>query len=667
MSIHHDWGTHYLGWAYFKNESWTFPLGEIARYTYPVGTNIGFTDSIPIMAIFFKIFAAGLPEDFQYFGIWLFMCYWLIGFYSWRLFSYFRVGIILKCVAVVLIMCNPVLVFRGMHPALCAQWLIIASFDNYFRAGSGHQETRKSNISQTALLIVSSIITPYLTAMIGIFSIIIPLKDVVTKKHLSTGKAIFYPLFAFAGVFIAWFVVGLIGGSARLASTDDFSLYTFNLNGFVNSFGSQYSHFSSGLPLYHEMQYEGFAYLGAGFVLLSVLGLVLIILGYKFVCKILMRHYLLAAVCLLMLLFAFSNKWTLSSDVVFEFDIPDFVKTIYGVFRAPGRFIWPLYYLIIISAFVFCARYLNKFACPVFFLIAIIQLYDVEPLLTIREFKPGTYDTPLNDANWINVLKPFDNVVVYPPFSFNYSMVNHMDYQDLCYLALKAGNKPITNGYTSRINITASQAYRDKINMMLYRGRVSRSSIFITIPDQLPNFNKVLSRGDFSCLSMGDFIAIISSEQKENLKSFADVNRKLERYVDSIRILSPTPQANFRQRPDLFPGDDIDMYFDTLHANELGLSVRGWAFVKGVTDNTGDVIDLVLVSKAGTKYIIPVEQQPRKDVTREKGAKNLDASGFKANLVLDQLPVGIYRAGVLIKNSQEKEFFKLTNKTIKVE
>ena len=67
MSALHDWGTHYLGWHFFKNEPWQFPLGNISNYFAPLGTNVGFTDSIPLLAIFFKLFSAILPENFQYF------------------------------------------------------------------------------------------------------------------------------------------------------------------------------------------------------------------------------------------------------------------------------------------------------------------------------------------------------------------------------------------------------------------------------------------------------------------------------------------------------------------------------------------------------------------------------------------------------------------------
>ena len=82
LSVYHDWGQHYLGWAYYRNEPWTFPLENIDKLYYPVGTNVGLMDSIPLMAFIFKIFSPILPENFQYLGIWLFLCHYMVAFYA---------------------------------------------------------------------------------------------------------------------------------------------------------------------------------------------------------------------------------------------------------------------------------------------------------------------------------------------------------------------------------------------------------------------------------------------------------------------------------------------------------------------------------------------------------------------------------------------------------
>src|SRR5260221_5486895 len=126
MTVMHDWGTHYLGWYFYKNEPWHFPIGAGSNYFYPIGTNVGITDSIPLLAIFFKLFKPVLPEDFQYFGLWLFLCHLLSAYFTIRLFGLFKIKKIYTFIAVLFIVSNPVLVFRGLHPALCAQWLLIA-------------------------------------------------------------------------------------------------------------------------------------------------------------------------------------------------------------------------------------------------------------------------------------------------------------------------------------------------------------------------------------------------------------------------------------------------------------------------------------------------------------------------------------------------------------
>ncbi|MEE9407539.1 MAG: DUF6311 domain-containing protein [Polaribacter sp.] len=82
LSARHDWGQHYLGWAYFRKEDWSFPLGTINDFYYPISTNIGFTDSIPLFALPFKLFSSILPEDFQYIGLWLFLCFFLTSYFT---------------------------------------------------------------------------------------------------------------------------------------------------------------------------------------------------------------------------------------------------------------------------------------------------------------------------------------------------------------------------------------------------------------------------------------------------------------------------------------------------------------------------------------------------------------------------------------------------------
>src|SRR5690606_13942622 len=131
MSARHDWGQHYLGWALYRNEPWTFPLGSIEAICYPSGTNVGYMDSNPLLAFIFKIFSFALPEDFQYLGAWLFFCYLMTAYYTVKILKLYSINTVYIVLAALLIVFNPVLVYRVMHPALCAHWLILAGIYLY--------------------------------------------------------------------------------------------------------------------------------------------------------------------------------------------------------------------------------------------------------------------------------------------------------------------------------------------------------------------------------------------------------------------------------------------------------------------------------------------------------------------------------------------------------
>ena len=60
--LYEDWALtksdlmqHYSGWKAFRNESWHFPIGLLNSVSYPTYISIIYTDSIPLLAVFFKL------------------------------------------------------------------------------------------------------------------------------------------------------------------------------------------------------------------------------------------------------------------------------------------------------------------------------------------------------------------------------------------------------------------------------------------------------------------------------------------------------------------------------------------------------------------------------------------------------------------------------------
>ena len=48
-----DWRIHFLGWHLFRAGPWELPLGATPLLRAPVGSSVGLTDSIPILAALF--------------------------------------------------------------------------------------------------------------------------------------------------------------------------------------------------------------------------------------------------------------------------------------------------------------------------------------------------------------------------------------------------------------------------------------------------------------------------------------------------------------------------------------------------------------------------------------------------------------------------------------
>ena len=73
---------HYVGWEAFRVADWSFPLGLTNVVSYPLDISVIYTDSVPLLAIFFKLISFMLPKSFQYMGLYGLLCFILQGILS---------------------------------------------------------------------------------------------------------------------------------------------------------------------------------------------------------------------------------------------------------------------------------------------------------------------------------------------------------------------------------------------------------------------------------------------------------------------------------------------------------------------------------------------------------------------------------------------------------
>jgi hypothetical protein len=656
MEAHHDWGTHYLGWAFYRDAPWSFPLGYVPDYCYPSGTNIGLTDSIVLPALLLKPFSGLLPEDFQYLGFWLLACHMLTAHYTIRILNLYNAKTIYVILGAVFVAINPVLFFRGIHPSLCIHGFILASIYYYLKPATA-VTVGAINRAQVWLALIASLISPYIWLMIIGFNFILPLKHWYYEKRLGWKKALVYPAIAVVGSVLLWIIVGIISfGSGGLEVDNSYGLYSFNLNSFYNPSG--FSMFLPEIPwLRPTHQYEGFMYLGLGLMIFSVIAIVLFGISKKSPGIIKNNKHLLLLIILtiVLALFAITNIVSIDDKVLFEYWVPNFIARIGSIFRASARFMWVLYYLFFAFVLVIFvkAKFPDWIKMPVLVLVVLLQAYDLKPLYTFRQLNYGSYDSPLDERKWDAIVPHYDRIVTYPPFGF--TLLNNMDYQDFCFLALK-NRKAITMGYSARVDVKQYAEYTESLTDKISYADLSEDELYITTPQNLDAFGAVIRKADIQMDYIDGYYLFY--HKKRGIRGLRK-DPAIQRQMDSIKTAySKSSQTQFIKVIDLpdFPKKDIKYNIEDLYINNNFVKISGWAFITGKTNNKGDILYITLSDKDKTQ-IAEATQMVREDITQGFGAEYLADSGFSASVFANNIERKNYTIGIAIKSPDDKWTF----------
>jgi len=677
MTALHDWGTHYLGWLYYKNEPWRFPIGSITNYFYPIGTNVGLTDSIPLFAIFFKIFAGILPENFQYFGIWLFLCHLLGAYFTIRLFLLLKVNHIITFIAVILIVANPVLIHRGMHPALCAHWLILASI--YLYCLDPKIITLKKILThQFVLLILSALINPYMCLMVFGFTVALSARHSFFDKILSKKYFFAYNAASIIVLLMTWYLVGILSFNSgeNLSVEGSYGLYSLNLNSLYNSSG--WSNYLPGLKQISWHQYEGFMYLGLGMLLL--LAFLFLYFFCSFLAKLIWKNQQefpfqlnkkwlipLVAMVAVFTLFAITHVVSLNDKILLKVPLPSILIKLGETFRASGRFFWIPYYLIILFAIVAIARIRIHIIAKISILaiILFIQLKDTWRLINMYKLSYGAYHTPLNDNNWQNLIKEYKEIALYPPFEGTY--LTKLDYQYFCFLAAKDA-KPINTGYVARADYRSMDKYRDSLESNIQNGNLSPTTLYITTAANLNYFSPSLQSNNWGISSLDNYYFIYDRNAKnEKLLSLINkINENNKERLDSVnKIINKRTLFTETGKPVNKGKESIQYFIEKMNVAEKYISIAGWGFVNNTNNNKGDSVFITLTND-NISYIAAASLQDRPDITSHFKKSYLNDAGFKTIAYFDDLPKGNYQLGVAIKNIQGEFIHQFTDRTVKV-
>ncbi len=410
---HGDLTQHYLGWCFYRRGEWTFPVGLTDNLAYPSYTSVIFTDSIPGLAVFFKLLSPVLPETFQYFGWWGLASFALQGFFAVKILREVSVGKMQALIGSVFFVISPIVIERMFrHTALGGHWMILAAVYLYIRHDKDYQNLKKTVICWGILGGLTAAVHLYFLPMCGAFLCGYMLCSLIKKKSIKWKYLL--PGVSFGSMlFLVTYVLG--GFSTRAASNDTgLGAYSFNLNGFFNEKG--YSRFLDALPMYDELQYEGFAYLGLGILVLLMMAagvFMVVLVKSKGNCIKKNRIEILVGLLVVsgLVIFAASPVVTWNDKLLFVLTDSSTLTRYWGIFRSTGRIIWPVNYLIYAVVIACNANLWNSkkpaaIGSVVLGICCFLQIFDISgKLLEQREqFAPKqTYVSPFQDSVWMEL------------------------------------------------------------------------------------------------------------------------------------------------------------------------------------------------------------------------------------------------------------------------
>ena len=411
-----DPSTHYLGWAFFRHTPWSWPLGLNPNYGLAIGSSIVFSDSIPLLAFFFKPFASILPEPFQYIGIWVLLCFIFQAWFSWKLAELisddWRIRILI-C-GLLGVFAPPFLKRLGLHASLMGQFVILASLYLNLRTNQS-----KRLISWLTLVLVGALINIYLFSMICALWAANLIDCRLTKTTSTKSTIAEISVILFCALFCLW-QAGYFLGAGSPITAEGFGQYKLNVLSLFDP--GRYSYILKSIPHPEDLE-EGFNFLGLGFLILI-----------PFVIHALLRQSIRTAnprnhttkpkyaflICIISFcVFALSNQISIG-PWSFSYTLPDIILQKAAIFRSSGRFFWPAFYLLTFYLLkIIITRYSKRAALLLLLIALITQIIDTSagwlPLKkTFANLSSEAPNNVLQGSFWEGAGTRYRNIVFWP-------------------------------------------------------------------------------------------------------------------------------------------------------------------------------------------------------------------------------------------------------------
>jgi uncharacterized protein DUF6311 len=410
-----DMTTALSGYYAFMKSPWDFPIFQVSQLGYPSGTNVIYTDSIPVVAFIGRIIYQTTGASINLYGIWTVACFVASAASLTALVSLLGARTIpAACAAAILGCTMPAMLYRWGHMSLMAHFEVILALAFY--AASRKDRSPRWCLAASAPLCVLALWThAYLFAMVTALLVAAIVQTMINRQLRA--KAGLTVLAVLAAVIAATIIVSGHLSNPGSTAAQGYGFFSLNLLSPV------FPQFSGILPFgifagildASGGQYEGFSYFGAGILLLIFLSGPDLV---QWISRTRRTDILLWLVLLGFVAFAVTPMFCLGFRCVGTIPSPGgIVLSIAESFRSSGRFVWPALYAVTAAAVVLTATR-HRFGAVLLLAAALLQWMDTAPLRTafahsVSQPAPRILDA----ASWQHALAVSSAVRVFPSFS----------------------------------------------------------------------------------------------------------------------------------------------------------------------------------------------------------------------------------------------------------
>lgn len=479
-TMRHDLQTYVLAWTHFRHEPWGWPPGRIDGIGHPIGTSVGNTDAIPVVAFALRPFQAFMPEPSQFLGAWLLLCFVLQGVFGALLVGLATSDWRLQLLGAALFVQTPALFNRLGHPALCAHWVLLAGIWLLVDGRRGDRAWHRG--AWLALSAFVAAVQPYLAGMVLPLALAAFANRAWRAATWTRAMTGFAAESAAAGLVMGgvFWLCGYFLISSESLQFEGLGLLSMNLLGPIMGMG--YTTFLREIPLAVPGQYEGHVYFGMGWLLLAAVAMVLRARAGEPAAR-LGAGWLAVAACTA---FAISPVVTFGAATLV--DLREWAPASLATFRSSGRFGWVAMYAVFTFVALTLVRRLPHRAAMAAFAVAIVlQAADMSAAYRAhygRERNPvwTDYDSPIRSAAWTAVVTAYRHLVMVPPDMCGAVWAPvagpHLPF------SLLAGTHGVTinSGNAGRYDTGAVLRYCATLEADVRAGRLSDDSVYVLSP-----------------------------------------------------------------------------------------------------------------------------------------------------------------------------------------